>query len=232
MLNYAPSESVNGSRRNGAATGELQSRLALLLAEAEQLVQRLPPAELAALPNATSLPNLARALHPAATATWTPLHDLFAHAPDPVFITDRHDNIVTVNPAACAALGVDPDQLMGRSSVNYIVDRPEITRIWEAIHVAPSASGEVRVRRGDDEIRWFQVVCLAGVLPDDNLLWLWHDVTKRHRTEESLREANMASFHEKPLPPPADRPEPLPHLPPAGVQPEIPREEIDYRTNV
>ncbi len=49
---------------------------------------------------------------------------------------------------------------------------------------------------------------------------------------QSLREANMASFHEKPLPPPADKPEPLPHLPPAGVQPEIPREEIDYRPNV
>jgi len=47
-----------------------------------------------------------------------------------------------------------------------------------------------------------------------------------------LREANQASFRETVLPPPAEKSEPLPHLPPAGVQPEIPRKEIDYRPNV
>jgi NADH-quinone oxidoreductase subunit K len=48
-----------------------------------------------------------------------------------------------------------------------------------------------------------------------------------------LREANQPLFQSEPLPePPADRGEPLPHLPPAGVQPEIPREETDYRPMV
>ena len=48
-----------------------------------------------------------------------------------------------------------------------------------------------------------------------------------------LREANQPEFHEKPLPEaPSERMEPLPHLSPAGVAPEIPREETDYRPRV
>ena len=48
-----------------------------------------------------------------------------------------------------------------------------------------------------------------------------------------LRESNQPEFHEGPLPPQLEEPaEPLPRLPPAGVQPEISREEIDYRPKV
>jgi NADH-quinone oxidoreductase subunit K len=48
-----------------------------------------------------------------------------------------------------------------------------------------------------------------------------------------LREANQPPFQDEPLPPaPEDQFEPLPHLVPAGVQPEMPREEIDYRPKV
>ena len=48
-----------------------------------------------------------------------------------------------------------------------------------------------------------------------------------------LREANQPAFHDEPLPEaPSDRGEPLPHLPLAGVAPEIPRDETDYRPRV
>jgi NADH-quinone oxidoreductase subunit K len=48
-----------------------------------------------------------------------------------------------------------------------------------------------------------------------------------------LREANQPAFHEEPLPEAAaEQPEPLPRLPPAGVAPEIPPEETDYRPRV
>jgi NADH-quinone oxidoreductase subunit K len=48
-----------------------------------------------------------------------------------------------------------------------------------------------------------------------------------------LRESNQPDFHETPLlDPPSEQPEPLPHLTPAGVVPEIPREETDYRPRV
>jgi NADH-quinone oxidoreductase subunit K len=50
---------------------------------------------------------------------------------------------------------------------------------------------------------------------------------------QGLREANQPPFREEPLPEePADRPLPLPHLAPAGVQPEVSREQTDYRPNV
>jgi NADH-quinone oxidoreductase subunit K len=52
------------------------------------------------------------------------------------------------------------------------------------------------------------------------------DVAEWH----SLREADQPPFQDQPLPPPPeDRAEPLPRLAPAGVQPEIPPEETDYR---
>jgi NADH-quinone oxidoreductase subunit K len=48
-----------------------------------------------------------------------------------------------------------------------------------------------------------------------------------------LREANQPLYHDEPLSePPPEQAKPLPHLPPAGVQPEISREETDYRTKV
>ena len=46
-----------------------------------------------------------------------------------------------------------------------------------------------------------------------------------------LRESNQPLHHDEPLPPPEPA-EPLPSLPPAGVQPKISREEIDYRPKV
>lgn len=48
-----------------------------------------------------------------------------------------------------------------------------------------------------------------------------------------LRESNQPPFQDEPLPPaPEDQREPWPRLPPAGVQPAIPREETDYRPRV
>ena len=46
-----------------------------------------------------------------------------------------------------------------------------------------------------------------------------------------LRESNQPLHHDEPLPLPEPA-EPLPSLPPAGVQPKISREEIDYRPHV
>jgi NADH-quinone oxidoreductase subunit K len=49
----------------------------------------------------------------------------------------------------------------------------------------------------------------------------------------SLREANQPAFSEELLPEsPSEQVEPLPHLAPAGVAPEISREETDYRPRV
>jgi NADH-quinone oxidoreductase subunit K len=47
-----------------------------------------------------------------------------------------------------------------------------------------------------------------------------------------LREANQPPFQEEPLADDLEQPEPSPHLVPAGVAPEIPREETDYRPRV
>jgi NADH-quinone oxidoreductase subunit K len=50
---------------------------------------------------------------------------------------------------------------------------------------------------------------------------------------QMLRESNQPPHIEMPLPPdPADRPRPWPHLPPAGVKPDVSREETDYRRDI
>jgi NADH-quinone oxidoreductase subunit K len=47
-----------------------------------------------------------------------------------------------------------------------------------------------------------------------------------------LREANQPPFRDEPLADDEEPLEPSPHLVPAGVAPEIPREETDYRPRV
>jgi NADH-quinone oxidoreductase subunit K len=48
-----------------------------------------------------------------------------------------------------------------------------------------------------------------------------------------LREANQPVFEDELLPePPPEHPIEWPHLPPAGIQPDITREETDYRAKV
>ncbi len=49
---------------------------------------------------------------------------------------------------------------------------------------------------------------------------------------QTLREANLPTFREEPLKEPEERGEPLPHLPPAGVQPDIPARDTLYRPRV
>jgi NADH-quinone oxidoreductase subunit K len=50
---------------------------------------------------------------------------------------------------------------------------------------------------------------------------------------QSLREANQPPFQEEPLLSPAsDQGEPLPHLPPAGMQPEPRSEDTEFRPRV
>ncbi len=49
---------------------------------------------------------------------------------------------------------------------------------------------------------------------------------------QALREANQPSFQEEELPPPAGRAPAWPRLTPAGVPPEIPKDEIERRRHV
>jgi NADH-quinone oxidoreductase subunit K len=49
---------------------------------------------------------------------------------------------------------------------------------------------------------------------------------------QDLREADQPPFQEQELPPPSAESPAWPHLPPAGVQPQVPREEIERRWHV
>jgi NADH-quinone oxidoreductase subunit K len=66
------------------------------------------------------------------------------------------------------------------------------------------------------------------------VLMLFHRRDKLDMAEwRLLRESNQPGFCEEPLTETAaEQPEPLPRLPVAGVAPEIPREETDYRARV
>ena len=49
---------------------------------------------------------------------------------------------------------------------------------------------------------------------------------------QDLREANLPAYVDHELPEPEPQRPAWPHLPPAGVAPEIPRDETDYRSHV
>ena len=65
------------------------------------------------------------------------------------------------------------------------------------------------------------------------VLMLFHCRGKLDVAEwRQLRESNQSPYEEEPFAVAPERPEPSPHLVPAGVAPEIPPEETDYRPRV
>ncbi|MEN6450496.1 MAG: NADH-quinone oxidoreductase subunit NuoK [Thermoguttaceae bacterium] len=49
---------------------------------------------------------------------------------------------------------------------------------------------------------------------------------------QALRESNLEAYHDRPLPAEPVIAGPLPHLPPAGTAPEIPREQTEHRSKL
>ena len=116
---------------------------------------------------------------------------VFETSVDLILVTDRKGQVVQVSPSVSRILGYHPEEMIGRSSAEFVYpDDLDPTR------------DEVRRARRGREIRYFdtryvhkdgRIVALAwsGVWadPEEQYYFIGRDMTERHAAEQALRES-------------------------------------------
>ncbi|HZZ35051.1 MAG TPA: PAS domain S-box protein [Caulobacteraceae bacterium] len=112
--------------------------------------------------------------------------ELFEASGDAIFITDRDNRYVEVNPAACALLGFERDELIGMR-VPDLLDTQEQTRhaAWRRERSKGAAHGEWRMRRKGGG--WVDVEVNARPLAEGRFLATARDIGERVRERAELR---------------------------------------------
>ncbi len=118
---------------------------------------------------------------------------LFDFARDLVIIRAPDGTVISANPAACAALGYDCEELVGQPVTRFF-DAEELKtkplRTQELLERPDTAPVQRMLRRKDGSVLY--VENLGGALPDGNLIVAMRDVTERVRGEQQLRELNIS----------------------------------------
>jgi len=113
---------------------------------------------------------------------------IFEHALNAILLASDDGRYLDANPAACSLLGYTHDQLVGRVVADLVLpDREDAPRSWARFRQNGSASGRVRLRRGDGGVVEAQYNAVASVLPGVHLSVL-SDVTEELRHQQRQQE--------------------------------------------
>lgn len=127
-------------------------------------------------------------------------HTLFEHAPDAMFLNDYKGLFVDCNLCAEQLSGCTRDELIGKSFSDFgLLQHNNPTQTMRIMVRArsgkPSGPDEVIMTRPDGERMYLEISSIPVVINDCNLiLGMAHDITKRKKAEEALRE-NKEKFH-------------------------------------
>jgi PAS domain S-box-containing protein len=110
-------------------------------------------------------------------------HAVFDGARDAILISNDEARYIDANPAASDLLGVSPDEIVGKSPSDFVIDDNSAAR----------ESGTVSLRRPDGTRRVADVRSTASFRPGRHLAIL-RDVTEREKVEEERRRS-MATMH-------------------------------------
>lgn len=181
-------EAAVACMKQGAADVVLTDALARLGAAVAQAV-------------AARQPGAARRREGAASADERRFRAIVEYSADALLLVDADGVILFASPSAGHVLGYDEEALLGRPAADlaHPDDLPAATEQFQRLYREPEVvvRAEGRVRRGDGEWRWMEVVgrnLLAH--PDVRALVInFRDITERKRTEEALAErARLAAF--------------------------------------
>jgi PAS domain S-box-containing protein len=113
------------------------------------------------------------------------LQEMFQRAGDGVFISDETGRYLEVNPAACALLGYEREELL-QLSVEALIDPAEAARAQsvQTLAIDKAITGDWRLKRKDGG--WVDVEISARVLADGRRVALVRDITERVRQAEAL----------------------------------------------
>jgi diguanylate cyclase (GGDEF)-like protein/PAS domain S-box-containing protein len=119
---------------------------------------------------------------------------VFRNAALGIVITDKHGQVLEVNPALAEMLGVDAYAARGRTIKN-LIDPTEPGEYWRGYHALlageqTEAEADTRIKRADGGVVWTHV--RTTVVRDDGgevalVIALHEDVTERRRATDQLR---------------------------------------------
>jgi PAS domain S-box-containing protein len=118
---------------------------------------------------------------------------LLEQAADAIFVADLEGRYIEVNPAACALLGYEREELLGKRIVD-LIPPDDVSRL-EAVRTellqGQTQRGEWRLRRKDGLL--VPVELSARILSDGRWQAMVRDITARKQLEADLRRAERAS---------------------------------------
>lgn len=113
---------------------------------------------------------------------------LFEEAPDGILIVDGINRIVMANSIICEMTGYTPEELIGRSPLDFVApedlsDRPPVP--FEEIKVPGSMRRErILIHKNGSRLN---VVISSNYMPDGELQYIVQDVSERKRMEVALK---------------------------------------------
>jgi diguanylate cyclase (GGDEF)-like protein/PAS domain S-box-containing protein len=119
---------------------------------------------------------------------------VFRNAALGIVITDKHGQVLEVNPALAEMLGVDAYSARGRS-IRNLIDPTEPGEYWRGYNALlageqTEAEADTRIKRADGGVVWTHVRTTAVRDDDDEValvIALHEDVTERRRVTDQLR---------------------------------------------
>jgi len=115
-------------------------------------------------------------------------HASFEQALDAMLVVDTERVYTDANPAACALLGLERSEVVGRRIDDFMPPEvlPSISAAWEDFLKTGEQSGEYELVVADGSRRRIEFRAKANVLPGLHLSVL-RDITERRAAEEALR---------------------------------------------
>ena len=110
------------------------------------------------------------------------------HVLDGILILDDAGVCLDCNPAACALLGVSPDNLVGQPIMRFHAGPEEFAHNWKTFLVHRYQRGRTQLKRADGKTLFVDYAIAANSLPGRHLMVLC-DTTERKKAEASLRES-------------------------------------------
>ncbi|HEX2224597.1 MAG TPA: ATP-binding protein [Thermoanaerobaculia bacterium] len=119
------------------------------------------------------------------------LRAVFESAVDAILIAGDDGRYVSANPAAGVLFGLPPEDLIGRSIVDFLEPGLDFPAAWNAFLDRGRESGEMELRRLDGRRVHVEYNAAAHVIPGRHLSIL-RDISDRKLTEEALHHSNTA----------------------------------------
>lgn len=118
----------------------------------------------------------------------TKFRTIFETALDAILLANDDGNYIDANPAACALLGLEHQQLMGHSIADFVSPKTKdaVRAAWHEFQREGQQSGVFEFRRPDGTDRQAEFRAVARLLPGVHMSVL-RDITERKQVEQELQ---------------------------------------------